>query len=71
MKVVKLVRSLTINVSRVDKVLNYFKILVLRIALKTQWKLINSVVFVKLVRVVKFVIIIIQGYVYNVRMDTI
>lgn len=71
MKVAKLVRPLTINVSHVDKVFNYFKIIVLRIALKTQWKLINSVVFVKLVRVVKFVIIIIQGYVYNVRMDTI
>lgn len=63
MKVAKLVRPLTINVSHVDKVFNYFKIIVLRIALKTQWKLISSVVFVKLVRVVKFVIIIIQDYV--------
>lgn len=63
MKVAKLVRPLTINVSRVDKVFNYFKIIVLRIALKTQWKQISSVVFVKLVRVVKFVIKIIQDYV--------
>lgn len=63
MKVAKLVQTLTINVSHVDKVFYYIKIIVLRIALKTQWKLINSVVFVKQVRVVKFVILIIQDYV--------